>query len=68
MDTIPQAKPENYGHTTAGQSFLEGLYQPKWNIGKVFRIFSYVPTSTELTNAISKTQLSGPKKGGFSPK
>ena len=32
------------------------------------RIFSYVPTATKLTNAISKTQLSGPKKGVFLPK
>ena len=32
------------------------------------RIFSYVPTPTKLTNATSKTQLSGPKKGVFSPK
>ena len=47
---------------------LEGPYQPKLDIGKVLRIFSYVPTPTKLTNAISKTQLSGPKKGGFSPK
>ena len=27
------------------------------------RIFSYVPTPTKLTNAISKTHFSGPKKG-----
>ena len=32
------------------------------------RIFSYEPTPTKLTNAISKTQLSGPKKGRFLPK
>ena len=32
------------------------------------RIFSYVPTPTNLTNAISKTQLSGPTKGVFWPK
>ena len=32
------------------------------------RIFLYVPTPTKLTNAISKTQLSGPKKGVFLPK
>ena len=32
------------------------------------RIFSYVPTPTKLTNAISKTQLSGTKKRVFSPK
>ena len=32
------------------------------------RIFSYVPTPTKLTNAISKTKLSGPKKGVFLPK
>ena len=32
------------------------------------RNFSYVPTPTKLTNAISKTQLSGPKKGVFLPK
>ena len=32
------------------------------------RIFSYVPTPTKLTYAISKPQLSGPKKGVFSPK
>ena len=32
------------------------------------RIFSYVPTPTKLTNAISKTQLSGPKRGRFLPK
>ena len=32
------------------------------------RMFSYVRTPTKLTKAISKTQLSGPKKGGFSPK
>ena len=32
------------------------------------RMFSYVRTPTKLTNAISKTQLLGPKKGGFSPK
>ena len=47
---------------------VEGPYQPKLDIGKVLRIFSYVPTPTKLTNAISKTQLSGPKKGGFSLK
>ena len=43
---------------------LEGPYQPKLDIGKVISIFSYVPTPTKLTNAISKTQLSGEKKGG----
>ena len=32
------------------------------------RIFFNVPTPTEVTNAISQTQLSGPKKGAFSPK
>ena len=32
------------------------------------RIFSYVLTPTKLTNAISKTQLLGPKKGVFLPK
>ena len=32
------------------------------------RIFSYVHNPTKLTNAISKTQLSGPKKGVFLPK
>ena len=32
------------------------------------RIFSYEPTPTKLTNAISKTQLSGPKRGRFLPK
>ena len=31
------------------------------------RFFSYVPTPTKLTNAISKTQLSDPKKGVFLP-
>ena len=49
-------------------STIEGPYQPKLDIGKVLRIFFYVPTPTKLTNAISKTQLSGPKKGVFSPK
>ena len=28
-------------------------------------MFSYVRTPTKLTNVISKTQLLGPKKGGF---
>ena len=28
----------------------------------------YVPYPTKLTNTISKTQLLGPKKGGFLPK
>ena len=32
------------------------------------RMFSYVRNPTILTNTISKTQLLGPKKGGFSPK
>ena len=45
---------------------LEGPYQPKLDIGKVLRIFSYVPTPTKLTSLISKTQLLGPKKGGSS--
>ena len=47
---------------------VEVPYQPMLDIGKVLRILSYLPTPTKLTNAISKTQLSGPKKGGFSPK
>ena len=38
---------------------------PKLDIGKALIIFSYVPSPTKLTNAISKTQLSGPKKGVF---
>ena len=41
---------------------IEGPYQPKLDIGKVLRIFLYVPTTTKLTNAILKTQLSGLKK------
>ena len=32
------------------------------------RMFLYVHTPPKLTNAITKTQLLGPKKGGFSPK
>ena len=32
------------------------------------KIFLYVHTPTKLINAISKTQLSGPKKGVFLPK
>ena len=32
------------------------------------RFFSYLPTPTKLTNAISKMQLSGPKKRVFLPK
>ena len=31
-------------------------------------MFSYVRTPTKLTNAVSKTQFSGPKKGRFLPK
>ena len=32
------------------------------------RIFPYVPTPTKITNAISKMELLGPKKGMFLPK
>ena len=32
------------------------------------RIVSYMPTHTKFTNAISKTQLLGPKKGVLTPK
>ena len=47
----------NRGSIPAKVGFLVGL-----------RIFLYVPTPTKLTNAISKTQLLGPKKGVFLPK
>ena len=49
--------PETRGSIPAKVGFWVGL-----------RIFSYVSTPTKLTNAISKTQLSGPKKGVFLPK
>ena len=48
-----------------------GLYT--WDRGSIpakvgfwvgIRMFSYVPTPTKPTNAISKTQLLGPKRGG----
>ena len=32
------------------------------------RMFSYICTPTKITNAISKTQILGPKKGRFLPK
>ena len=50
------------------ETVIEGPNQPKLDIGKILRILLYVPTPTKLTNAISKTQISGPKKGEFSPK
>ena len=47
---------------------VRGFVPAKVGFWVGLRIFSYVPTPTKLTNAISKTQLSGPKKGVFSPK
>ena len=44
--------------------WVEGPYQPKLDIGKVLRIFLYVPTPTKLTNAISKTKKGAHLGGG----
>ena len=53
----PLSPPSTRGSIPAKVGFWVGL-----------RIFSYVPTPTKITNSISETQLSGPKKGVFLPK
>ena len=63
-------KGPNQPYTPGAQHgfFNRGSIPAKVGFWVGLRIFSYVPTPTKLTNSISKTQLSGPKKGGFSPK
>ena len=57
-DQLPcYSVPSDRGSIPAKVGFWVGL-----------RMFSYVCIPTKVTNAISKTQFLGPKKGGFSPK
>ena len=46
------------------EHYIRGSIPDKVGFWVGLRIFSYVPTPTKMTNAISKTQLSGPRKGG----
>ena len=50
------------------KTYSRGSIPAKVGFWVGLRMFSYVRTPTKLTNAISKTQLLGQKKGGFSPK
>ena len=63
-DCTPGKRSISRVHTVKGR----GSIPVKVGLWVGLRIFSYVPTSTKLTNAISKTQVSGPKKGVFSLK
>ena len=57
-----------FGKSGMPKSLIRGSIPAKVEYWEGLRIFSYIPTPTKLTNAISKTQLSGPKKGRFLPK
>ena len=60
----------NHGsiYTAYAVSITRGSIPAKVGFWAGLRMVSYVRTPTKLTNEISKTQLLGPKKGGFSPK
>ena len=53
LGDLPLSVDDDRGSTPAKVGFWVGL-----------RMFSYVRTPTKLTNAISKTQLLGKKRGG----
>ena len=50
------------------RSYNRGSIPAKVGFWVGLRTFLYVPSPTKVTNAISKTQFLGPKKGVFLPK
>ena len=55
-------------HGYCGLDDIRGSIPAKVGYWEGLRMFSYVPTPLNLLTKIQKTKLSGPKKGGFSPK